>query len=149
MRTHRFEREQFLARPLEEVCRFFSEASNLALLTPPSMHFRLVTPQPIQMRDGTLIEYRLRVRGVPIRWVSRIEDWEENRGFADRQLKGPYRHWLHRHEFEATEDGTRIIDRVEYALPFGVLGLVALPLVRRDLDAIFAYRREAVARMLA
>lgn len=148
MRTHRFEREQFLARPLEEVYRFFSEASNLALLTPPSMHFRLVTPQPIRMRDGTLIEYRLRVRGVPIRWVSRIEDWEENRGFADRQLRGPYRRWLHRHEFEATEDGTRIIDRVEYALPFGVLGLVALPLVRRDLEAIFAYRREAVARLL-
>ena len=148
MRTHRFEREQFLARPLEEVYRFFSEASNLALLTPPSMHFRLVTPQPIRMRDGTLIEYRLRVRGVPIRWVSRIEDWEENRGFADRQLRGPYRRWLHRYEFEATEDGTRIIDRVEYALPFGVLGLVALPLVRRDLEAIFAYRREAVARLL-
>lgn len=148
MRTHRFEREQFLARPLEEVYRFFSEASNLALLTPPSMHFRLVTPQPIRMRDGTLIEYRLRVRGVPIRWVSRIEDWEENRGFADRQLRGPYRRWLHRHEFEATEDGTRIIDRVEYALPFGVLGLVALPLVRRDLEAIFAYRREAVVRLL-
>lgn len=148
MRTHRLEREQILARPLEEVFSFFAEASNLALLTPPSMHFRLITAQPVQMRDGTLIEYRLRVRGVPIRWVSRIEDWAENRGFADRQLKGPYRHWFHRHEFEATGEGTRIIDRVEYALPLGVLGLLALPLVRRDLDAIFAYRREAVARLL-
>jgi hypothetical protein len=148
VRTHRLEREQILARPLEEVFSFFAEASNLALLTPPSMHFRLITAQPVQMRDGTLIEYRLRVRGVPIRWVSRIEDWAENRGFADRQLKGPYRHWFHRHEFEATGEGTRIIDRVEYALPLGVLGLLALPLVRRDLDAIFAYRREAVARLL-
>jgi hypothetical protein len=149
VRTHHFEREQLLARPLEEVFRFFSEASNLAQLTPPSMHFRVITAQPVEMHDGTLIEYRLRVRGVPIRWVSRIEDWEEGRGFSDRQLKGPYRHWLHRHQFEATADGTRIIDRLEYALPFGVFGLVALPLVRRDLDAIFAYRREALVRLLA
>ena len=148
MRTHLLEREQLLARPLEEVFRFFSEASNLALLTPPSMHFRLITAQPVQMRDGTLIEYRLRVHGMPIRWVSRIEDWEEGVGFADRQVKGPYRHWLHRHGFEATEDGTRIVDRVEYALPFGVLGLLGVPLVRRELDAIFAYRRAAVVRLL-
>ena len=109
----------------------------------------LVTPQPVEMKTGTLIEYRLRVRGFPIRWISRIEDWEEGRGFSDRMLKGPYRHWLHRHAFEDVGGATRIADRVEYALPLGPLGdLFALPLVRRDLDAIFSFRREAVLRLL-
>jgi ligand-binding SRPBCC domain-containing protein len=146
MRTQFLERRQVVARPLDEVFEFFSRASNLELLTPRSLSFRLITPEPIEMRTGTLIEYRLRVHGLPLHWVSRIENWEDGHGFVDRQLRGPYRFWLHRHGFEAVGSGTEVRDRVEYALPLGVAGeIVALPFVRRDLARIFDYRRQVVA----
>lgn len=149
MGVHRLQREQFVARPLGEVCEFFARAGNLALLTPPRMRFQLITPEPIEMGDGTLIEYRLRVHGLPIRWISRIEEWQDGRGFADRQLRGPYKHWLHRHTFEAVDGGTRVADSVEFELPLGLLGeLGGVPLVRHDLSRIFDFRREAVARLL-
>jgi ligand-binding SRPBCC domain-containing protein len=149
MARHHLQREQFVARPLPEVAEFFSRAGNLALLTPPQMRFQLITPEPIEMRDGALIEYRLRVHGLPIRWVSRIEEWEEGRGFADRQLRGPYKHWLHHHTFEAVDGGTNVADNIEYELPLGLLGEIGgMPLVRHDLDAIFEFRRQAVEKLL-
>jgi ligand-binding SRPBCC domain-containing protein len=145
----RLEREQVVARPLDEVFRFFSMAANLERLTPPWLRFSVVTPEPIEMRSGTLIDYRLRVRGVPIRWRSRIEEWHENAKFVDRQLRGPYRLWHHTHEFESDGDRTLVRDRVDYALPFGPLGEVAhRVVVARDLRRIFDYRREVVGRLL-
>jgi ligand-binding SRPBCC domain-containing protein len=147
--VHRLDREQLVPRELPVVFEFFSRAGNLERITPPWLSFGLITPEPIEMRSGTLIEYRLRVHGVPVRWVSRIEEWEENRLFVDRQLRGPYGLWHHRHEFTAVPGGTRVRDHVEYALPFGILGdLVHLALVRRDLTRIFDYRNEAVTRLL-
>ena len=149
MSVHRLHREQFVARPLDEVFEFFSSASNLELLTPSLMHFEIVTPGPIAMAPGTLIEYRLRVHGIPIRWISRIEEWEQGHRFVDRQLKGPYKLWHHTHEFEEMPGGTKVSDSVRYELPLGVLGeLGGLPLVRRDLARIFDYRREAVQKLL-
>jgi ligand-binding SRPBCC domain-containing protein len=149
MSVHELHREQFVARPLDEVFEFFSSASNLELLTPSLMHFEIVTPGPIAMAPGTLIEYRLRVHGIPIRWISRIEEWEQGRRFVDRQLKGPYKLWHHTHEFEEMPGGTKVSDSVRYELPLGVLGeLGGLPLVRRDLARIFDYRREAVQKLL-
>jgi ligand-binding SRPBCC domain-containing protein len=149
MSVHELHREQFVARPLDEVFEFFSSAGNLELLTPSLMHFEIVTPGPIAMAPGTLIEYRLRVHGIPIRWISRIEEWEQGRRFVDRQLKGPYKLWHHTHEFEEMPGGTKVSDRVRYELPLGVLGeLGGLPLVRRDLARIFDYRREAVQKLL-
>lgn len=149
MSVHRLDREQLVPRELPVVFEFFSRAGNLERITPPWLSFGLITPEPIEMRSGTLIEYRLRVHGVPVRWVSRIEEWEENRLFVDRQLRGPYGLWHHRHEFTAVPGGTRVRDHVEYALPFGILGdLVHLALVRRDLTRIFDYRNEAVTRLL-
>jgi ligand-binding SRPBCC domain-containing protein len=149
MSAHELHREQFVARPLDEVFEFFSSAGNLELLTPSLMHFEIVTPGPIAMAPGTLIEYRLRVHGIPIRWISRIEEWEQGRRFVDRQLKGPYKLWHHTHEFEEMPGGTKVSDSVRYELPLGVLGeLGGLPLVRRDLARIFDYRREAVQKLL-
>ncbi len=128
---------------------FFSRAGNLERITPPWLRFRLVTPEPLEMRVGTLIEYRLRVHGMPLGWVSRIDEWEENRSFADRQLRGPYRLWHHRHEFAPMPQGTLVRDRVHYEVPLGPLGeLARLALVRRDLNRIFAYRNAAAARLL-
>jgi ligand-binding SRPBCC domain-containing protein len=149
VKIHRLEREQFVARPLGEVFDFFARAENLERITPPWLRFRLTATEPIEMRAGTLIEYRLRVHRVPVRWVSRIEEWEVERMFVDRQVRGPYRLWCHRHEFSAVGGGTRVLDRVDYALPLGPLGELARVLVvRGDLARIFDYRRAAVARLL-
>jgi ligand-binding SRPBCC domain-containing protein len=101
------------------------------------------------MGPGTLIGYRLRLHGLPLRWTSRIELWENERRFVDAQVRGPYRVWHHLHEFAATGGGTHVRDRVEYALPLGSLGnLLGLALVHRDLARIFDYRQAAVARLL-
>jgi ligand-binding SRPBCC domain-containing protein len=150
VKVHRLEREQLLPHPIDEVFAFFAEARNLERLTPSWLRFHVLTPEPIRMGVGTLIEYRLRVHGIPVKWVSRIEEWEPGRAFIDRQLRGPYGLWHHRHTFEAAGDGTLVRDAVDYGLPFGPLGELAHRLfVRRDLERIFAHRHEAVPRLLA
>jgi ligand-binding SRPBCC domain-containing protein len=149
MTTHRLECEQFVPRPVSEVFAFFAQARNLERITPSWLRFEVLTPDPIAMTKGTLIEYRLRLHVVPVRWISRIEEWETDRGFVDRQMRGPYRLWHHRHEFLPRRTGTVVRDRVDYALPLGWLGGVAhAALVRRDLERIFDFRRDAVRRLL-
>jgi ligand-binding SRPBCC domain-containing protein len=149
MRIHRLEREQFVRRPLDEVFAFFSAARNLESLTPPFLRFQVLTPEPIEMRAGTVIDYRLKVHGVPLRWVSRIERWEDRRSFVDRQLHGPYRLWHHRHDFESHDGGTLVSDRVDYAIPMWPAGELAHALVvRRDLAQIFDFRQKAVRERL-
>jgi ligand-binding SRPBCC domain-containing protein len=149
MKTHGLEREQLVRRSIGDVFQFFARATNLEQITPPWLRFQVLTPEPIAMGTGTLIDYRLRVRGVPLSWRSRIDDWRENKRFVDRQLRGPYRLWHHTHEFEPVEDGTLVRDRIDYALPFGPLGDVAHGVVvERDLRRIFDYRHAAVARLL-
>ncbi len=149
MRIYRLEREQVVNRPLEEVFEFFARAGNLERITPPWLRFGLITPEPIEMRAGALIDYRLRVRGVPLRWRTRIDNWQENTRFVDRQLRGPYRLWHHTHEFERAGEGTLVRDRVDYALPLGPLGELAhRVVVKHDLRRIFDYRHAAVARLL-
>jgi ligand-binding SRPBCC domain-containing protein len=147
--VHRLEREQLVARPLPDVFAFFAEAENLERITPPWLRFEVIGSKPARMGTGTRIEYRLRLHGIPLRWVSRIEEWEEQRAFVDRQVRGPYRLWRHRHEFEPRGDATVVRDRVDYTLPFGSAGRLAHELfVRRDLDRIFDFRRTAIERLL-
>jgi ligand-binding SRPBCC domain-containing protein len=149
MRVHVLEREQRIAAPRAEVFAFFADALNLQAITPPLLGFQILTPAPIAMASGTLIAYRMRVHGIPVRWLTRIETWEPQHSFSDRQLKGPYRLWHHVHTFEDCADGTLMRDRVSYALPFAVLGAAAHALfVRRDLERIFDFRRATVARVL-
>jgi ligand-binding SRPBCC domain-containing protein len=149
LRLQRLERKQVIERPLGEVFDFFARAENHERITPPWLSFRVITPEPIEMGRGTLIDYRLRLHGVPLRWTSRIESWEEERRFVDEQVHGPYRVWRHLHEFVPIDRATCVRDRVEYALPLGWLAdPLALPVVRRDLGRIFDYRRSAVARLL-
>ena len=149
MRAHRFEAEQRVARPLPEVFDFFAKAENLERITPPWLRFALVGQiPPGEVVAGTEISYRLRLHGVPLRWVSRIEAFERDRRFVDRQLTGPYKLWLHEHTFEADGAGTLVRDRVSYQLPFGALGAVAgLPLVSRDVRRIFDFRHRAVEEL--
>jgi len=146
---HTLEREQVLPLAPAEAFEFFADAFNLEAITPPWLHFALETPAPIEMGPGTLIRYRLRLHGLPIRWLTRIEAWEPGRRFEDVQVRGPYRLWHHSHTFEPHEGGTLMRDRVSYALPLGPLGQAAHALlVRRDLQRIFDYRAGAVARRL-
>ena len=147
---HVFVREQRLAGTPAEVYPFFAEPANHEAIMPPRLGFRIVTPRPIEMRVGTLIEYRLTLHRVPVAWLTRIEEWVPGERFVDVQLHGPYRLWHHTHEFRPAGTGaTTMRDTVRYALPLGPLGQLARrAFVARDLAAIFAHRRAAVARRL-
>jgi ligand-binding SRPBCC domain-containing protein len=137
-------------RPLDDVFPFFADAMNLERITPPFLRFRILTPPPILMRAGALIDYRLRLYGVSFRWLTRIESWEPPFAFTDVQLVGPYRSWIHRHDFLAVPGGTEVCDRVDYALPLGRAGALARRVfVRRRLERIFDFRTAAIARALA
>jgi ligand-binding SRPBCC domain-containing protein len=149
LRYHVLRREQRLPGAPDDVFPFFADAHNLEAITPPFLGFRVVTPRPLELRPGALIEYRLRLHGLPIAWLTRIEDWEPGVRFTDAQLAGPYRLWHHTHEFAPDGDGGTVMrDTVRYALPYWPLGEVAHPLVARDLAAIFDFRATAVARAL-
>jgi ligand-binding SRPBCC domain-containing protein len=146
--THELRRSQILPRPLGEVFAFFSDAANLERITPGFLHFKILTPLPIHMQPGTLIDYRIRICGIPRRWRTLIEEYEPGRRFVDVQLKGPYALWRHRHEFEEVPGGTRVSDVVHYRLPLGPLGLLAHALfVRRMLREIFDFRQRAMVEI--
>lgn len=149
-RTCTLERRQLIARPLVEVFSFFADAANLERITPGFLGFQILTPQPICIQTGTLIDYRLRLFGVPLRWRTRIELFEPPLCFIDMQVRGPYRLWRHSHEFANAPGGTLMIDRVDYQLPLGPLGRLAhAAFVRSTLARIFDFRYQAVERLLS
>ena len=144
MQIHQFSSEIWLGRPIEEVFAFFSDAANLDSITPPWLSFRTVTRQPIEMRAGAVIDYRLRVRGFPIRWRSKITEWEPPYHFRDEQVRGPYRLWIHAHRFQPRNGGTLVRDDVQYAVPFD--WLLHKFIVRPDVERIFAYRADCLQK---
>jgi ligand-binding SRPBCC domain-containing protein len=148
---HTLRREQRLPAPPDAVFPFFADAANLEAITPAWLRFAIVTPRPIAMDVGTLIEYRLALHGLPISWLTRIEAWEPGVRFVDAQLTGPYRLWHHTHEFEPDgADATVMRDTVRYALPFGPAGELAhRAFVARDLRRIFDFRAAEVARRIS
>jgi len=147
--SYRIRTDQTLERPLDVVFAFFSDAGNLETITPPELRFEILTPQPIPMAEGTRIEYRLHLFGVPFRWRTRISVWEPGRRFVDEQESGPFGLWIHEHVFDApTPTSTRIRDEVRYALPLEPFGRIAHPLVRARLDRIFSYREARVGELL-
>jgi ligand-binding SRPBCC domain-containing protein len=147
--VHVLEREQSVSQPLDAVFRLFSDAFALERITPAWLRFQVVTDPPIEIGEGTLISYSLRLHRIPIRWLTRIEVWEPPFRFVDLQLRGPYTLWEHTHSFAERSGETVIRDRVRYALPLGPLGeLARIALVRRDLERIFDYRLTAIARIL-
>jgi ligand-binding SRPBCC domain-containing protein len=149
-RIYLLERRQCIPCPLADVFPFFADAANLEQLTPDFLGFQILTPLPIEMAAGTLIDYRIRLCGVPLRWRTRIESFEPPHRFSDVQIRGPYRLWHHTHEFTATPEGTLMIDRVRYGLPLGPLGSLAHAwFVHRTLRQIFDFRRRAVERLFA
>ena len=135
---------------MERAFEFFGQASNLEAITPGWLGFTMISPQPIDMRAGTLIDYRLKLHGLPVRWRTRIEVWEPPERFVDVQVRGPYALWEHTHTFERDgEEAVVIGDRVRYALPLGAFGDLGHAFVRRDLERIFDHRARVVAKRLA
>lgn len=150
MAVHTLVREKLIRLPRGEVFPFFADARNLEALTPESLRFEILTPAPIEMKVGALIDYRLSLHGLPLRWRTLIAEWEPGRRFVDLQLEGPYRLWRHTHEFEDAPGGTRMRDTVEYELPLGPLGELAHALfVRREVEGIFAHRSRMIEPLLA
>ena len=150
MRIHTLRRTQELDGPPEAVFPFFADAMNLEAITPPLLRFRVITPGPIAMQAGTLIQYRLRLRGIPVTWKTLIQEWAPSSRFVDTQLSGPYALWHHTHEFEALPgERTLMTDTVRYAVGLGPLGAIAhRVVVRRDVEAIFDYRRDTLGPLL-
>ena len=146
MRVFSFHNEVRLPTPIGETFEFFADARNLERLTPPILRFEVLTPSPIEMRVGTLIDYRLRVRGVPLRWRSEITAWEPPYRFVDEQRKGPYSLWVHEHTFRVEDSGTLAEDHLQYAVPGGAL--VNWLFVADDVQKIFEFRSRRLRHIL-
>lgn len=147
MKEFKLHQELRLPRQRDEVFPFFANARNLETITPPRLSFRILTPAPVAMRTGTLIDYELRLRGLPLRWQSEITVWDPPHRFVDEQRRGPYRRWIHEHLFEEYNGGTLCIDHVHYAILGG--RLVERLFVRRNLERIFAFRRVKLLELFA
>ncbi len=139
----RLDMTQWLPLPPDALFTFFGDAHNLERITPDLLGFKVLTPAPIDMHAGTLIDYKLRVRGIPLRWRTRIEAWDPPHRFIDNQLRGPYQRWHHTHTFDPQDGGTLCTDRVRYRPPGGPLApLINKLAVQRDVLAIFRHRAQ-------
>jgi len=137
---------QWLARSPKELFEFFGDAHKLESITPAILYFHVINPAPIDIKPGTLIHYKLKVRGIPLRWTTRIDTWDPPNSFSDLQLKGPYALWHHTHTFTPEAGGTRCDDHVEYRPPGGPLApLINKLAVERDVKSIFEYRAKVLA----
>ncbi|SME99626.1 DUF1731 domain-containing protein [Pseudobacteriovorax antillogorgiicola] len=140
----RFEAFQYLPKDTEVVWPFFSDPYNLEKITPKMLKFHITNINTKEIQAESLIEYKLRLRGIPIRWKTLIESYDPNKSFVDTQLKGPYRIWHHTHTFESCGQGTLMTDRVNYQLPLLPFGMVALPIIAKDIKEIFNYRQTVI-----
>jgi len=149
MAEHLFTSRLSIDRPHEEVFEFFSNAENLERITPANLGFHIVAPRPIDIHAGIIIDYRLSMYGIPMKWRTEITLWDPPNEFEDTQLSGPYKQWIHRHRFSEPEPGKTLMeDEVRYRLPLEPLGDIAAFLVRREINGIFDFREKAVAKLL-
>jgi len=149
-RIHTLCRTQRIPRSLSEVFSFFETPENLAKITPVKLGFQILTPSPIAMHRGAVIDYVIKVVGLSLHWRTLITTYEPSCKFVDEQLKGPYLMWHHTHHFQETDAGTIMTDTVHYAMPFGYFGsLVHALFVKRQIDTIFTYREKAIANYFA
>jgi ligand-binding SRPBCC domain-containing protein len=150
MKLYTLKHQQLIRRSLTEVFEFFERPENLAKLTPVQLGFEILTPTPIEMKSGVLIDYTIKLFGIRLRWTTLITAFDPPNSFVDQQLKGPYSFWHHTHTFRQTIEGTIITDEVRYVLPFGLLGRMAHALfIGRQLKRIFGYRAEYIENYFA
>lgn len=149
MKTYKIEFEQYIDLPINDVFNFFSKPANLSKITPPRMNFNILTPQPLDMKEGQLVDYALTIAYlVKLRWRSLITKYEKPYVFIDQQIKGPYALWHHTHSFEEKDGGTIIRDSVVYAIPFGLLGrFIHAIYIKYDIESIFKYRKKILNKI--
>ncbi|QDT26340.1 Polyketide cyclase / dehydrase and lipid transport [Gimesia panareensis] len=141
---YEFESEIFVPHPLQDIFDFFAQPENLEKITPPWLNFRIITPRPISMQAGTLIDYQLKLHGIPLRWRTEITEWIPLVRFVDTQLKGPYRTWRHTHTFAERDNGTLVQDHVLYSVYGGAL--INRLFVQKDVERIFQYRLDQLKK---
>lgn len=150
MKTWHFEKEIVIRHSLERVFGFFSKAENLNKITPKKFNFQFITPLPIIIQQGTIIDYKLNIYNIPVHWRTEISVWQPPHRFVDVQVKGPYRKWIHEHLFAAVPEGTRMIDSIQYSLYGGIMTpLLNKILVRRDIQNIFNFRQKKLASLFS
>ena len=148
MKVYNLEFKQTINKPIGEVFSFFSKPENLALITPEKLDFKILTPLPIKMKQGQLIDYTIKLLGKNIRWRTIITEYEEGVRFVDQQLKGPYSMWHHTHEFKEVNGSVEMTDKIYYVMPFGLLGrIVNYFIVKNDLNNIFKYRFKIISQL--
>lgn len=148
MKLYTLESNQFINKPIEEVFQFFSKPENLSVITPAKLGFKILSPNPIKMGVGRLIDYNIYLMGIPIHWRTLITDYEPPNMFVDQQIKGPYAMWHHTHTFHKVKGGVEIKDRVVYSIPFGFLGrLLNYLWIKRDLNNIFLHRKKVIDKL--
>ena len=149
MKLYTFKKEQKISKSIIDVFDFFSKPENLSVITPNKMDFRILTPSPIEMKEGTLIDYTVKIMSFPIRWRTLITKYDPPNTFIDQQLKGPYSMWHHTHLFEKINDNETLIkDIILYAVPFSFIGSITHSLyIKRDLENIFDYRSQEIKRI--
>ena len=149
MKIYELNKTQYIQRSIEEVFSFFEKAENLALITPGKLAFKILTPTPISMVKGTLIDYTIRLMGIPIHWRTLITKYNPPHEFVDEQIKGPYKFWHHTHTFKVIDGGVQINDSVRYGIPMGILGqLVHQVWIKKNLENIFEYRKTVIDKLL-
>ena len=147
MRVFKLQYSQTVNASLEEVFVFFSNPENLSVLTPEKLNFKILTPTPIVMKEGQIIDYTIKLLGFNVRWRTIISEYNGKNKFVDQQLKGPYSMWHHTHEFKELNGSINMIDTISYVMPFGILGQIVNKFwVKRDLDNIFKYRQKAIMK---
>ncbi|MBT3589663.1 MAG: SRPBCC family protein [Candidatus Marinimicrobia bacterium] len=145
MKIYKITTKQIIKRPLVEIFAFFSRPENLSLITPDHLDFKILTPPPIEMKKGALIDYIIRIFKAPIHWQTLITSYEPPYKFVDKQIKGPYKYWHHTHTFVEGSDGVEIHDEIQYSVPFGIIGkLLHAIWIKNNLNYIFEYRREVI-----
>ena len=145
MKLYTLDSIQFINKPIEDVFEFFSNPDNLSVITPPKLGFKILTPTPIKMSVGRLIDYKIYLMGIPIHWRTLITEFDPPHTFIDQQIKGPYTIWHHTHTFQKVDGGVEIKDRVVYSIPFSILGRILNFLwIRKDLENIFNYRKKVI-----
>ncbi|MEM8549528.1 MAG: SRPBCC family protein [Verrucomicrobiota bacterium] len=145
---HSIRTELELPLPIDQVFAFFSKAENLERITPASLGFKILTPLPIEMRQDAIIDYKISLQGIPMRWRTLIPVWQPPYEFVDEQIKGPYKTWIHRHSFENLGGRTKMTDYVRYELPFTPLGDLAYPLIKKQVTEIFEHRNKKIPELL-